>query len=56
MDGGQGSARKLWSDAVSEMEGQTQTKREGDESRQERLMKVWYADRRKCVLNIKAGW
>lgn len=48
-DGGQGSARKLWSDAVGEIEGQTQPGGEGggwrdDERRQERLMEVYDAD------------
>lgn len=45
-DEGQRSARKLWSDAVGEMEGQTQA-REGaggvDERREERLMEVYDA-------------
>lgn len=52
MDGGQGSCRKLESEAVSEMEGQTQTERERDERRQERLMAVCDADK-KCFLIIK---
>lgn len=46
-DGGQGSARKLWSDAVGEIEGQTQTGGDGwrdDERRQERLMEVYDVD------------
>lgn len=47
MDGGQGSGRKLESDAVGEMEGQTQMERGRDERRQERLMEVCDADRKK---------
>lgn len=47
MDGGQGSARKLWSDAVGEMEGQTQTESKADERRQGRLMEVCDAGRKK---------
>lgn len=40
MGGGQGSARKLQSDAVGEMEGQTQTEEERDERRQEGVMEA----------------
>lgn len=43
-DGGQGSSSKRWSDAVGEIEGQTETLVEGgwrhDERAQERLMGV----------------
>lgn len=47
MGGGQGSARKLQSDAVGEMEGQTQTEEERDERRQEGVMEAWESDRKK---------
>ena len=47
MDGGQGVASKLQSDAVGEMEGQTQTEEERDERRQEGLMEAWDSDRTK---------
>lgn len=47
-DGGQGSARKLWSDAVGEIEGQTRCGEGGgwrnDERAQERLIGVCDGD------------
>lgn len=50
MDGGQGSARKLQSDAVGEMEGQTQTEKERDDRRQEGMMEACESDK-KCLPN-----
>lgn len=47
MGRGQGSVRKLQSDAVGEMEGQTQMESEADERRQERLMEGSDAGRKK---------
>lgn len=49
MERGQGSVRKLPSDAVGEMEGQTQTESEADERRQERLMEGSDAGRNKNI-------
>lgn len=53
MDGGQGSARKLQSDAVGEMEGQTQTEKERDDRRQEGMMEACESDKKMSSKHIQ---